>query len=290
LNNPENARFLIGTVADVTSGGVKVVFDGTEDATEKRYKQLSTAITLTAGDRVVIMKISGSYVVLGRIDEEQPEIETGDIYLSSKTQTVGIIPSANVSTPHLYLRDKLKTVFGRLEGLFYTTGPVGARFAVERNIDGVLWSNYMSLLLNGSGDPSVLLSAPTAWRLALGIGTSGSLPVTIAQGGSGQTGTGYINRTSDILAASDLVTVSEAHYAYWGKIAAIVVKGNFTTTASAGTERTLFTLVEGKRPRFLTPARVFMENAALYNTGNFVYTRAITANQGFTALALYLLW
>ena len=61
------AEFLIGTVSDVSSDGVKILFDGQTEATEKRYKQINTGVQLAEDDRIVVMKISGSYVVMGKI-------------------------------------------------------------------------------------------------------------------------------------------------------------------------------------------------------------------------------
>lgn len=69
--NSGGEGFYLGTVADVSSDGVKILFDGQSEATEKRYKQLNTGITLAQDDRIVAMKISGSYVVLGRIAYNQ---------------------------------------------------------------------------------------------------------------------------------------------------------------------------------------------------------------------------
>ena len=69
--NSGGEGFYLGTVADVSSDGVKILFDGQSEATEKRYKQLNTGITLATDDRIVAMKISGSYVVLGRIAYNQ---------------------------------------------------------------------------------------------------------------------------------------------------------------------------------------------------------------------------
>ena len=65
------AEFLLGTVSDVSGDGVKILFDGQTEATEKRYKQINTGVQLAEDDRIVVMKISGSYVVLGRIAYNQ---------------------------------------------------------------------------------------------------------------------------------------------------------------------------------------------------------------------------
>lgn len=63
----EFSEFYIGTAADVSSAGIKILFDGQAAATEKRYKILNTGVQVAADDRVIVAKISGSYVVLGKI-------------------------------------------------------------------------------------------------------------------------------------------------------------------------------------------------------------------------------
>lgn len=50
------------TVGEVFDDGVTLIFDGQETATEKHYK-VNTSIVLVAGDRVKILKDSGTYVV-----------------------------------------------------------------------------------------------------------------------------------------------------------------------------------------------------------------------------------
>lgn len=56
----------IATVGAVYTNGVTLIFPGTTAATSKRYKK-NRDLTVSAGDTVVIVKISGTYVVLCRI-------------------------------------------------------------------------------------------------------------------------------------------------------------------------------------------------------------------------------
>lgn len=60
-------EFFLATVANKNSEGVTLIFDGQEDATQKRYKMLASLMPPLVGDRVVVMKQSGTYIVLGRI-------------------------------------------------------------------------------------------------------------------------------------------------------------------------------------------------------------------------------
>ena len=62
------AEVLLATVYSVGSGGVRLTLDGQTYATRKWYKVLSSAsYSPTAGDRVMVVKMSGTYVVIGAL-------------------------------------------------------------------------------------------------------------------------------------------------------------------------------------------------------------------------------
>lgn len=60
-------QIFLATVAGVNSSGVLITPDGESEAMTKRYKVLKTGQTLSVGNRVIAMKISGTFVVLGAI-------------------------------------------------------------------------------------------------------------------------------------------------------------------------------------------------------------------------------
>ena len=57
----------LATVNGVNASGVQITIDGASEPMNKRYKQMATGQALTADDRVLVMKLSGTYVVLGKI-------------------------------------------------------------------------------------------------------------------------------------------------------------------------------------------------------------------------------
>ena len=65
----QRSEFLLATIAtaDSASGTVTMILDGMTSAMQKSYKTLSGAWPLEVGDRVVVMKMSGTYVVIGKI-------------------------------------------------------------------------------------------------------------------------------------------------------------------------------------------------------------------------------
>lgn len=53
---------MLATVGAVYSDGIGLIFDGSETESEKHYK-CNAAVTFAAGDRVKVVKISGTYLV-----------------------------------------------------------------------------------------------------------------------------------------------------------------------------------------------------------------------------------
>lgn len=65
--NNSAGSFRLATVANYNaSTGSTLIFDGETEATTKRYKRIS-GITFANGDRVLVAKMSGTYVIFGRI-------------------------------------------------------------------------------------------------------------------------------------------------------------------------------------------------------------------------------
>ena len=66
LSKAPDTEFYLATVAEVGASGVRLLFAGESSATSKYYKCLSSA-NVSTGDRVVVMKQSGTYIVMGAI-------------------------------------------------------------------------------------------------------------------------------------------------------------------------------------------------------------------------------
>ena len=89
-----SVELYLATVGASDSTGVTLIFDGASAATTKRFKSVGTRPS--AGDRVAVMKQSGTYIVLGTISaaggggSEETEVITTitDICTSSADFTV----------------------------------------------------------------------------------------------------------------------------------------------------------------------------------------------------------
>lgn len=62
-----SAEFYLGTVTATGSAGVKIKLDGQTEAMTKGFKMLKTGSTPTVNSRVLVLKQSGTYIVLGAI-------------------------------------------------------------------------------------------------------------------------------------------------------------------------------------------------------------------------------
>lgn len=66
-------KLILATVAGVYSDGLSLIPDDQAEATQKHYKYLASAYPApAAGDRVVVMKMSGTYIVMGSLGESGP--------------------------------------------------------------------------------------------------------------------------------------------------------------------------------------------------------------------------
>ena len=67
LNQPElKSPFRLGVVASASNGLPVIIFDGEKTASGKLYARLDS-YTPAVNDRVLLVKVSGSYIVLGKV-------------------------------------------------------------------------------------------------------------------------------------------------------------------------------------------------------------------------------
>ena len=84
----QKVELLLATIDSINSNGATLIFDGETTATTKRYKVMVTGSYMGSGDRVVVMKHSGTYIILG-------EISYSGKPGSSRTTTINNIGSSS---------------------------------------------------------------------------------------------------------------------------------------------------------------------------------------------------
>lgn len=198
------ATFFLATLASVsTSEGVTIIPDGQTTSIPKKYKCLTGAGMLTAGDRVVVMKHSGTCVVLGKIGipgsdgddkvSKSGDTMTGGLVMDNSNVSIrdpvirlGTRPAANHWTMQFRILDSIGEAIAWIRAVAGANGLTGIQLYGRNIASGTGKNNYLGLYMSDTGAATVEMNQPDAWRKALGLGnTSGALPITVAQGGTG---------------------------------------------------------------------------------------------------------
>lgn len=173
----------------------------------------------------------------------------------------------------------------------YTTGEIRTTFCARKYVDGTAADNFLRLILSSAGVPSVALSHPAAWRSALGLGTSGSLPVTVGQGGTGAVGVSLDSTVSNIVTAASNFSFTAADYAQWGKLAMLHVAFTATAADTSTAWKNAGTLISTfRRPIANVVAQgLNSKTYALMTNGNIQVTGAMSVGSVHEITFTYLL-
>ena len=250
----------------------------------------SVDTTPTAGSSKMVTSGGVKTALDGKVSKTGDTM-TGDLNLKSTSHTIGTAPSATASDRRLYFRDLAGTVLGKLQNIFTSANAIGMQLGAQRTVNGSLIENNVSLYVNEDGTRSVAVTEAAKWRAALGLGSSGDLPLTIGQGGTGATGLVKVTGSSGIFSSvASGFSVSDAVYAQWGKMAMVSV---LLVPSAAGTTtnwKTWATLASGKRPAAEIAAACSATTYCLIGTdGAITLSLKESANVGYRVSATYLL-
>ena len=95
VQHPVDYEFLLATVSSGTKDvGLKLIIDGQDSVTTKSFKLLLTGREPPrSGDRVLVLKISGTYIVLGKVGYPSSWWHTSN--LSTSATQADIISKVN---------------------------------------------------------------------------------------------------------------------------------------------------------------------------------------------------
>ena len=122
--------------------------------------------------------------------------------------------------------------------------------------DSFVRGNYIEIVGNGTADNARSNARTLDWsgNETLAGGLTLGTPLSVANGGTGQTAVYITSTLSDIADAGSNVTVQAASYASWGKLAMLDIQ--FTTSSASSQTTTLFTLKSACRPAITAPGIV----------------------------------
>lgn len=81
-------EFYLATVTTWSTSGVQIQLDGADAPMTKRYKMLRVSRELPVGARVIVMKQSGTYIVLGEVNSPKGYYSPADLAASASLADV----------------------------------------------------------------------------------------------------------------------------------------------------------------------------------------------------------
>lgn len=201
---------------------------------------ISLSVTPAAALNVSVSSPTGWRTAIGAVNKAGDTM-TGnlDIALSGTPHFYLINNLANTTLAtdtatrqwSIYHKDKNGKVLSYWESTFGTDGTAGTNLRVRRPVNGTDVNNGVNFSVTANGTRTVSVSAPDAWRSALGLES-----VTI------------VSTASQIITVASGFTITTASLYTFGKVAQIRIGVKKTTAQTTVTSMTIGTIVAGKRP------------------------------------------
>lgn len=221
-------------------------------------------------------------------------IQNSPIYIKNTSADVSAQSDTQDRSWNIICSDKNNVASGVFDSYFRgSDGYVYVELQGRRLVDGNTVTNYLRLGVQPNGTKQVSVSNGAIWREALGLGTSGALPITVAQGGTGQTAIQYYNTAADLFTAASGVTILGVSGALWGKVLSINIAARKTTAVTTASDFSIGTVVAGKRPRVTSNIGISGGNITTGNidgNGNVNLHGTVTANGNLYIFATYVIW
>jgi len=196
----EQQPFQLATVASVEEDGLTLTLDGAEEPTEKHYK-CNTAVQFSAGQRVAVLELSGSKVVMFAVGNPGADAASG-IPPGGSAGQVLIKASA----------EDYSLKWGSISGLLPTGGTDGQVLLKDGATDyAVKWGSLTGALPTG-GTAGQILKKSSATDYAC---SWGSIDGTLPTGGT----------DGQVL----LKNGSTAYAAKWGTVSAAELKSGYNS-------------------------------------------------------------
>ena len=221
-NAEEQQPFQLATVASVEEDGLTLTLDGAEEPTEKHYK-CNTAVKFAAGQRVAVLELSGSKVVMFAVGNPGADAAAGippggsagqvlkkasdEDYAFTWGGIAGLLPSGGTDGQVLLKNGSTNYAvkWGSISGVLPSGGTAGQVLKKSSAVDyACTWGSIDGTLPSGGTDGQVLLkSGSTAYAAKWGTIsptvaalTSGSYKLTLSGTTLTPSGTGFTIGTS----------------------------------------------------------------------------------------------
>lgn len=251
------------------------------------------------GTRSVVVSDAAAWRAAIAAVNKAGDTMTGNLQIKKATPAAFILQSTTAditatsieSRTYLISIDKNGRYLGWIQWDEYTSGTSQTHWATRRMVNGAAVDNRIDLAVQANGTKVVVLSAPEAWRSALGLGTSGSLPITVGQGGTGAVGVSLDNVVSNVITAASGYTFSAADYAQWGKVAQLHIILAADSADSSNAWRTVGTLKSTFRRPIVTVVSQGLNDKsyALKTDGSILMTGPVSTTAPYEVTFTYLL-
>ena len=170
------------------------------------------------------------------------------VHLKYPTFGLSNLPSSNLYK-YLLFTEKDGINISGLYSFLGSTGEVRTYIRTRNRKNNANVDNLLYLGVAADGTRSVGLTDAEPWRSALGLGTSGALPITIAQGGTGQTEVENTTTITSVATAASGYEITSGSFKRWGKVGQLYLAVKRTGAAvTTATDSICCTVVSGKRP------------------------------------------
>lgn len=123
---------------------------------------------ISVGDNVFVMVPQGEnsqgFILANSFNNLNNSLFIMDKNIDSTTTPINDIQGYGVC-----ISDVNNKNIGYVKGVSLSTGEDGLEFSAIKNINGTIYKNSVSLLIDKSGNQSVKISNPSAWKTALEI-------------------------------------------------------------------------------------------------------------------------
>lgn len=106
----------------------------------------------------------GQIAVGGELDTIDRSVVVGDALMPASD---GAVVSSDQYTKGFYMKDRNNALRGYMRNTALKDGRQGAQFEARRDVSGTMKYNGVSLLLDASGNPTVVFGSAAAWRTGL---------------------------------------------------------------------------------------------------------------------------
>lgn len=260
-NAEEQQPFQLATVASVEADGLTLTLDGAEEPTEKRYK-CNTAVQFSAGQRVAVLELSGSKVVMFAVGNPGADAASG-IPPGGSAGQVLIKASA----------EDYSLKWGSISGLLPTGGTDGQVLLKDGATDyAVKWGSITGTLPTG-GTAGQILKKTSATDYACSWGSiDGILPT------GGTDGQALIKNGASNYAAK------------WGSITGTLptggTSGQVLKKSSATNYACTWGDVDGTLPSGGTDGQVLLKNGSTAYAAKWGTVSAAELKSGYNSLEL----